>query len=123
MADNDILSALKGMLGDNADEKINSVMNMLKGGNNADIDNDIKVDDNKSGTDISKSDSSNMLSPESLRYISQIKSIIDEMGSANDPRSNLLLSLRPYMRQTRQKSIDNAVKILNLSRISGLFKI
>ena len=119
MADNDILNSLKGMLGDNADEKINSVMNMLKG--NSNIDNDIKVDEGSSN--ISKSDTSNMISPESLRYISQIKSIIDEMGSANDPRSNLLMSLRPYMNKTRQKSIDNAVKILNLSRISGLFKI
>ena len=119
MADNDILNSLKGMLGDNADEKINSVMNMLKG--NSNIDNDIKVDEGNNN--ISKSDTSNMISPESLRYISQIKSIIDEMGSANDPRSNLLMSLRPYMNKTRQKSIDNAVKILNLSRISGLFKI
>ena len=123
MADNDILNSLKGMLGDNADEKINSVMNMLKGDNNANIDNDIKVDKSSSDTNISKPDNSNMISPESLRYISQIKSIIDEMGSANDPRSNLLMSLRPYMNETRQKSIDNAVKILNLSRISGLFRI
>ena len=121
MAENDILNSLKGMLGDNADEKINSVINMLKG--NSNIDNDIKVDEGNSNTDISKTDSSNMISPESLRYISQIKSIIDEMGSANDPRSNLLMSLRPYMNKTRQKSIDNAVKILNLSRISGLFRI
>lgn len=134
MADNDILGSLKGLLGDNADEKINAVMNMLgsnQGGSHKDVvnvDDSIVVDKDNSFLTTNKnkeksSGSSNFLTPEGLEYAAKIKGIIDEMGSANDPRSNLLMSLRPYMRDTRKKSIDNAVKILNLTRFSGLFNI
>ena len=132
MPNNDLLNSLKGMLGDNADEKINAVMNVLKSekvGENIpknieDVEQDIQVSDEKGGFPVGISSNNNpSISPESLEYIGRIKSIVDEMGHANDPRSNLLLSLRPYMRDTRKRSIDNAVKILNLSRFSGLFKM
>lgn len=144
----DMLGTLKGLLGDNADEKINAVMNALKnssnnsgnGGSVSDninsvvnsVNDSIEVNDERGAIPVSFSsdnnggitqNANNLLSPEGLEYISKIKGIIDEMGSANDPRSNLLMSLRPYMRTNRQRSIDNAVKILNLSRFSGLFKI
>ena len=118
MADNDIMSSLKGLLGDNADEKIGMVMNALKGNSEkpVDVESDIVVDnsENSSSIGFARNDSD--------QYISQIKNIIGQMSSTNDSRSNLLMSLRPYMRQNRQKSIDNVVKILNLSKISGLFK-
>ena len=142
MAGNDLVNSLKGMLGDNADEKINAVMNMLKSDNNSvkntvsQIENDITLSDNSDNSDTADNDKNKKmpsfssegknpasLSDEGLEFLGKIKNIIDEMGFANDPRSNLLMSLRPYMRETRQKSIDNAVKILNLSRFSGLFNI
>ncbi len=144
VADANMLNTLKSLLGDNADEKIGAVMNALKNsqGNGTSgsisdninsvldsVNNSIEVDDNHSAIPVSFSSANNsqnandFFSPEGLKYMSKIKGIIDEMGSANDPRSNLLMSLRPYMRTNRQKSIDNAVKILNLSRFSGLFKI
>lgn len=127
MAD-DILSSLKGMLGDNADEKINSVLNMLKGsggGQNVSVDDSINItNDNNSSLPVSVGNTSkDIFSVEGLEYLSRIKGIVDEMGRANDPRSNLLLSLRPYMRNNRKKGIDNAIKLLNLSRMSGIFKI
>lgn len=123
MAD-DMLSSLKGLLGDNADEKIGAVLGALtsKGDNNThNIDDDIVINtkpvvqNNPKGKDL--------FSPEGIEYMAKIKGIIDEMGSVNDPRSNLLMSLRPYMRASRRASIDNAVKILNLSRATGFFKI
>ena len=134
MAENDILGSLKGLLGDNADEKINAVMNMLgqnqgRSNNNAvNVDDSIIIDNDNSFLSTNKNEgkasgNSNFLTPEGLEYAAKIKGIIDEMGSVNDPRSNLLMSLRPYMRDTRKKSIDNAVKILNLTRFSGLFNI
>lgn len=139
MAGNDLLNSLRGMLGDNADEKINAVMNMLKTDSSSakntvsQIENDITISDNSNNSDsqdntealtVSAAESSPApLSDEGIEFIGKIKNIIDEMGSVNDPRSNLLMSLRPYMRETRKKSIDNAVKILNLSRFSGLFNI
>ena len=129
MPDNDLLSSLKGMLGDNADEKINAVVNMLKSNNRQNEaepavkpDNDMIVTDSKKAAPVSGGQSL-PLTAEGIEYMGKIKHIIDELGTANDRRSNLLMSLRPYMRDERKKSIDNAVKILNLSRLSGLFKI
>lgn len=135
MAENDMLNSLKSLLGDNADEKINSVLGMLKSG--ADKANDIshtvessiKTVAEKSNIPIGLANEStgksrdNFFTPENLEYIARIKNIVNEIGSTNDQRSNLLMSLRPYMRGTRQKSIDNAVKLLNIARVTGLFNI
>ena len=114
----DLISSLKGMLGDNADEKINSVMNMLKSDNSNKTEEKAENVQNQSFQLPSQ-----LASPEGLQYITKIKGIIDEMGHANDRRSNLLMSLKPYMRSSRAQSIDNAVKILNLSKLAGLFKL
>ena len=105
--DNDMLNTLKGMLGDNAEEKIQTVLQSLQSGNNENSENAIA----SSGSSAPIPD-----------YISQIKGIINQMGSANDSRSNLLLSLKPYMRAERKQSIDSAVKLLNLTKLAGLFK-
>ena len=133
MPNNDLLNSLKAMLGDNADEKINTVVNLLKdNSSNNDVLKSAQTPENITTISQEETDTfdnqNNMInspqfSGEGLEYLSKIKSITDDMGSANDPRSNLLMSLRPYMRETRQKSIDNAIKILNLSRFSGLFNL
>lgn len=128
---NDMMNTLRGLLGDNADEKIQSVLSALGGGGNTSSDSTPVVEtsaqivedvpDNAPPQQAGNANPGN-LNGDSLQYIMKIKSVIDEMGNANDSRSNLLLSLRPYMRTERQKGIDNAIKILNLSRIAGLFK-
>lgn len=120
----DLLKSLKGMLGDNADEKINSVMNMLKSSENSEQKNtEPIISENNSSVNSDAFSGNGLVTPEGLEYISRIKGIIDEMGHSNDKRSNLLLSLKPYMRSNRAKSIDNAVRILNLSKFSQLFKM
>ena len=108
----DILNTLKGMLGDNAEEKIQSVLSSL-GGNSTP----------SSETESVPSPISSSINTEALESFSKIKDIIDDFGKANDSRSNLLLSLKPYMRSERQKSIDNAIRLLNISKFSGLFKL
>lgn len=55
-------------------------------------------------------------------YTDNIRGLINELSRPNDPRSQLLLSLRPYMSEGRKRSIDNAVKLLNISKLSGMFK-
>ncbi len=127
MANNDLMSSLKGMLGEHADEKINAVMNMLKGDSTSNSDDaTVSYTENEDKQEKLGSVNSSEVFPisgEGLEYLTKIKGIIDEMGNTNDSRSQLLMSLRPYMRETRKRSIDNAVKILNLSRFSGMFKI
>ena len=92
------MDTLKGILGDGAEEKIKSAMDMLSSPT-------AKIDNN------------------SAQYLMQMRDIADKLtSSSSDPRTNLLSSLKPYMRNERQKSIDNAIKFLNLAKLAQLFR-
>ena len=111
----DMMSTLKGLLGDNADEKIQSVLSALSNSNtgssntgswSADSSDTPSENVSQNSTQTSTSTSNNsMPNVEALEYISKLKGMVDDMGRANDPRSTLLMSLKPYMRSGRQKSI------------------
>lgn len=118
----DMMSTLKGLLGDNADEKIQSVLSAL-GNSRSASDSEPASTPAPQASDLSSSQTNQVFNPDALEYIGKLKNIVDDMGKANDSRSNLLLSLKPYMRSERQKSIDNAIRLLNISKFSGLFKL
>jgi glutamate/tyrosine decarboxylase-like PLP-dependent enzyme len=106
---NSAVNALKGILGDNAGDKIQAVVQGLSQSDEQQQESETPAKRN-SGIDES-----------TMQYIMRMKSIIDEMSRDGDDRSNLLLSLRPYMREQRQKSIDNALRLMTLTKLSGLF--
>lgn len=94
----DMIETLKGILGDNAEEKIGNVMEMLNSS------------ENDGGTP-------------NVDLIQQAQGLMQQLSaSGNDNRSRLLMSLKPYMRENRRHSIDSAVKLLNLTKLSHLFK-
>lgn len=98
----DAMDTLKSILGDDAEDKIKNVMGSLSSSNDL-------------------PDSS--FNADSLNQVMQLKSIVDSMtNNRNDPRTNLLMSLKPYMRTGRQRSIDSAVKILGLTNLTKLLK-
>ena len=155
----DMMSTLRTLLGDNADEKIQSAMNMLKTSglmeqvktassspqNNAAniaeaINNDINAvstaapktqtassqpvnsqQPNIGGVQNQSENVRNVLTPEGVEFVSQIRGMVDRLSSTNDSRSDLLRSLRPFMRTPRQQTIDRAIRIMNIGRFSGLF--
>lgn len=92
----DAMDTLKEILGDNAEDKLRGVMDSLSGGS-------------------SETDTED--------YGSDLRALMDKLGSnRSDPRANLLLSLKPYMSEERRRSIDGAVRLLSLSKLSGLMK-
>ena len=131
----DMMSTLKGILGDDADGKIQNAMNILK--NSGLIDQN---QNNSKGADLSNvakeieseiktappvkqgsgTNSQMALSPEGLEFIGQIRSMVNRMSNTNDTRSDLLRSLRPFMRAERQQAIDKAIRIMNIGRFAGL---
>lgn len=132
----DIMSTLRGILGDGADEKIKTAMKMLsdsgaadgaKSGNTAGekladaINNDIKTEAVKSTPNLAQNIPQCALSPEGIQLLGQIKNAVDRVSNTNDSRSELLRSLKPFMRSERQRSIDRVVRVMNLGRLSGLF--
>ena len=121
---NSTMDTLRGLLGDNADEKIKAALSSLSGT----VQPPQQVSTNSEETSSIPVSSTSTVTPDldsgTLESIMQIRGLIEGMtNSSNDSRSNLLMSLRPFMRTSRQSSIDTAVRLLNISKLSGLFKL
>ncbi len=113
------MDTLKGLLGDNADEKIKAALGALSSGGAGE-----NTETENEASPISTPASPPAFDPATAESLMQIKNIVDNFtNSGNDSRANLLMSLKPYMRTSRQSSIDTAIRILNLSKLSGIFKL
>ena len=106
--------AIKGILGDDAEEKIKAALSTISSGNNE------AAADTDTGSEIS------VTGPAAdngvLESVMQIKNIVDNIAGERDLRTNLLMSLKPYMRDSRRQSIDTVIRMLNLSKLSVLFR-
>lgn len=57
-----------------------------------------------------------------INTILKMKSIMEKMQtSKNDPRSNLLLSLKPYLKESRKSKVEQYVQLLNMTKIMEAF--
>ena len=125
-------------------EMINNFMNILKNNNsNSDIpthsnnvnsstNTESNIDFNNLGNILSNftsnlnnhnndSDSNNTNSLD-FETILKIKSIMESMNTKNDPRANLLYSLKPYLREERKDKLDQYANLLNVAKIADLLK-
>ncbi len=50
-----------------------------------------------------------------------MKNVMDKMNSKDDPRSKLLISLKPYLKDSRKNKIDQYIQFLNMSKVIDLF--
>ena len=52
----------------------------------------------------------------------KMKSIIDSMNSQqNDPRANLLRSLKPYLKPSRKEKVDQYIQLFGMSKVMEIF--
>lgn len=56
-----------------------------------------------------------------MNTILKMKSVMENMNNKNDPRSNLLNSLKPYLRDTKKEKIDQYVNLLYFSKVAEMF--
>lgn len=54
--------------------------------------------------------------------VSRIKQVLEQTNIADDPRVTLLNSLKPYMRKSRLTKMDQAIRIIQISKMATLFK-
>ena len=48
----------------------------------------------------------------------KMKSIIDSMNkSQNDPRANLLRSLKPYLKPSRKEKVDQYIRLFSMGKV------
>lgn len=75
---------------------------------------------NSSNNDNSNTDSNNSdfsISDIDINTILKMKKIIESMNSSkDDPRRNLLLSLKPYLRENRKKKVDQYIQLFGLEK-------
>ena len=110
-------------------EMISNLVNVIKNGNNSDknasssddskTNSNFFADNNNFSNDTSEQNFTNNID---LETIFKIKSIMESLNKKDDPRSNLLYSLKPYLRTSRQKKIDQYVNLFKIAQVSNLFK-
>ena len=54
-----------------------------------------------------------------IETLMKMKTILDKLNHSpkDDPRANLLLSLKPYLKKSRKEKVDQYVKLLNMGKI------
>lgn len=57
-----------------------------------------------------------------INTILKLKNILTSLNTTDDNNSKLLYSLKPYLNKSRQKKIDQYVKILKISKLSSILK-
>lgn len=109
----DMMDTLKGLLGDNADEKLSGIMSILNAEKPDNETEEFVPADEPSENPVG-------ITPEML---SAAQALMSRMSSSGDSdRTRLLMSLKPYMSKSRRDSIDSAVKMLNMAEMSKFFK-
>ena len=132
----DLINNVKNMVNSgNIPPEIQQMMNSMKSSdNNTSSNNSSNIDINKILSQVSpeminnlssslNSNSSNNNSNQNnfnldMNTILKMKSIMESMNNKNDPRANLLYSLKPYLRESKKDKVDQYVNMLNISKIA-----
>ena len=56
-----------------------------------------------------------------MNTLIKMQSVMKNLNNKNDPSYNLLNSLKPYLRESRQEKIDQYANLLNFSKIAEAF--
>lgn len=108
---NDLMNQINQMLNNNnMSDDLKNIVNNLKNSSAANNENNVH---NSNSSD----------SPEiDINMIMKMKQIMDSMNAnKDDPRANLLLSLKPYLKKSRQDKVEQYVKLFSLGKAFELF--
>ena len=75
--------------------------------------NNSNSNNNQGGFDFSNID---------MNTILKLKSVMEKMNKKNDPRANLLYSLKPYLREEKKEKLDQYANLLNVANIVEALK-
>lgn len=57
---------------------------------------------------------------ENIEMIRKVTKIMDKFNSANDPRINLLMAVKPFLNNKRQMKVANCINILRMSSVARI---
>lgn len=111
----DIIKKISGMIGSNNSENCDN-STYTNNFNSSDSTRDDNF--NNSSTPNSSDNNFNI----DFETLLKIKTMMDKMNNHQDnSRSNLLLSLKPYLKDSRKDKVDQYIKLLNMGDMLELF--
>ena len=120
----DVFDKLNNIAGQNniSPDMINNLFNMLNKSNNNSSDNSHSQNFNSNSDNYkNNNDNSDNNSGIDFETIMRMKTIIDKMNTKDDPRANLLQSLKPYLKDSRKSKVDQYIQLMNMSKVMDVF--
>lgn len=59
------------------------------------------------------------VTPDNMAMIMRIKETLDRLNNTNDSRIGLLNSIKPFMRSGRERSIDTAIRFIQIMNFAS----
>ena len=111
---------LNDMLSQIPPDAIINFSNMMSNNNtNSSTDN---TDENPTNTNSSNNSTNFDFNNIDINTMMKMKAVMEKMNShSNDPRTNLLQSLKPYLRDEKKDKLDQYSKLLNMTALMELF--
>ena len=120
---NDMLNNLKNMLGE---QQFNEAMSkispeMIENFSNAMNSNNNHNEHNSNNNNNHNADNNFDFDNIDMATIMKLQTILNKMNNKkNDPRSNLLNSLKPYLRESRKENVDKYSNLLKIADLASL---
>lgn len=105
-------------------EMVNNLFNMFNNSNtSSSTENSNNSSDNFSHQNTYTNSNDNSFGNSGIDFetIMRMKTIIDKMNTKDDPRSNLLQSLKPYLKDSRKSKVDQYIQLMNMSKVMDVF--
>lgn len=110
-------------MSDNMNDLFANVKKMVDSGNIPDdikqMMNNFQNSSNNNNPNNSPNENSNGFNID-MNTIMKMQNIMNNMNNQNDPRANLLYSLRPYLRDSKKEKLNQYVNLLNISKIADI---
>ena len=109
----DSKQTLNNMLSQVSPEMLNNLSSMLQSNNNS------SSSKNSYSNNSNNSNNNFNIDAETLM---KMTSVINAMNKKDNPGSNLLHSLKPYLRESRKDKLDQYSNLLNITKIADIMK-
>ena len=110
-------------MSDNMNDLFANVKKMVDSGNIPDdikqMMNNFQNSSNNNNSNNSPNENSNGFNID-MNTIMKMQNIMNNMNNKNDPRANLLYSLKPYLRDSKKEKLNQYVNLLNISKIADI---
>lgn len=103
-------------------DMIKNFSSMMNSNNNSNINEQENHNSSNHSNSNNSNNSSNFdFNNLDINTILKMKSVMEKLNNKNDPRYNLLNSLKPYLRDEKKNKIDQYANLLNIAKITEIF--